>query len=113
MLASGTFLFNGVAYSATSVQVEAPTAEIVNMTAATMRPGRAEMVPSGDITSPGRVTVEAISSTDPASLVGTRGRLLFTGVSRNAICETASLEARTADLFRVRMTFIPTDYYGS
>lgn len=118
MLAQGaSFTFRGAAYSVTSVTVEGPTPEVTNATGIGDLAGAVVMVPTGGRTSPGSISIEAIGFVDPISLVGLKGQAAFASpagsISRNAICESASVEAATGELLRVRMVFTATDYYGS
>lgn len=109
-----TFTFANTNWDVTSISVEAPTPEIVNMTAQNAPAATMRMVPTGDVTSPGRITVDALGEANPNALVGFRGPAVFTtprGVlSRTAICDSASVEATVGSLFRVRFTLMPTDY---
>jgi hypothetical protein len=111
------FSFNGTTYAATSVSVEAPQPEIVDMTSLGSPLGDPRMVPTGDVTAPGRISVEAFGFANPASLVGTIGLATFTtplgSVSKRAICDSASVEGQVADLLRVRFSLTMTSYQGT
>lgn len=117
MLANqSAFTFGGAAYTATSVAVEAPTPEIVNMTAVGDGVGTIKMVPTGAYTSPGRINVECLGFADPISLVGSTGDAVLstsgTTITKRVVCESASVEARVGDLLRLRFSLMPTDYTG-
>jgi hypothetical protein len=108
-----TFTFNNVRATVVSVQVEEPTAEVVDMTGMFDNTGHQILVPTGAF-SGGTVTVEFIGQATPAT-IGTIGPLSFansTGVNltRRCILENASIEARTGDLVRGTMKFRLTDY---
>jgi len=111
---NATFTFNGIAATVTSVQVETPVAEIVDMTGVGDATGYTVQVATGAITG-GAVTVDFLyaGGTDPQTLVGTNGILAFTSsaysVSRRAILESASVTAQTADVVRGQLKFRMTD----
>lgn len=109
-----TFTFNSLAWEVTAISVEGPTPEIVNMTSSTDPAPTMRMVPTGDATSPGRITIDALGETNPNDLVGVRAAAVFTtprgSISRTCICDSASVEATAGSLFRVRFTLMPTDY---
>lgn len=113
-----TFTFNGVVATITGMSVEAPVAEIADMTGINDPAGATVLVPTGGV-SPGKVTVEyvhAAGGIDPQAAIGVRGTLSFGSpgysVSRNAILESASTEVRTGDVVRGSIRFVMTDYYG-
>ncbi len=111
---NATFTFNGFAATVTSVQVETPVSEIVDMTGVTDPTGHTVQVATGDIRG-GAVTVDFLyaGSTDPQTLIGTNGILAFTSsaysVARRAILESASVTAQTADVVRGQLKFRMTD----
>lgn len=111
---NSTFSFAGATYTVTSVSVEGPQPEIVNMSAKGGPVGQMKMVWTGSYTSPGRVTIDAFGFTDPLTLIGEQGNAVFTtpagSITRNAICDSASVDAQVGQVLRVRMTFMPTDY---
>lgn len=90
------------------------------MTSAVAPLGTLNVVPTGDW-SGGSISVDYIHAgrlaTDPQTLVRQRGQLRFSStnysVSRNAILESATTEARAGDIVRGTMRFRITDYYGS
>jgi hypothetical protein len=115
---SATFTFAGIAAAqVTGVQVETPSAVIVDMTSVVDRTGDTVQVPTGEIRG-GTVTVDFIYSgtVDPQSLIGKVGQLVFTStaysVGRQAILESASVAVQTADVVRGQLKFRMTDYYG-
>lgn len=111
-----TFSYLGIVFNVTSVSVEAPTPEIVDMTPPSAPLGTKVLVPTGDSTSTGRIEVEALpfSFVDPVVLVGTYGQIEFTTpdgfLTRRVICDSASVAGQVGDLVRLRMTFVPTDF---
>lgn len=111
-----TFTFNGSEYLATSVTVEAPQPEIVNMTAHDAPGKNVVMVATGAYTSPGSIEVEAFGMMDPVSLIGVNGQATFKtpsgSVTRQCVCSAASVSGQVGDLLRVRFSLTPTDYTG-
>jgi hypothetical protein len=115
-----TFTFAGYSAIVTGISVETPTAEVTDMTSAVAPLGTQAVVPTGDW-SGGSISVDYVhagrQAIDPQSIVRTRGQLRFSStnysVSRNAILESATTEARTGDIVRGTMRFRMTDYYGS
>lgn len=110
-----TFSFAGQTYFATSVSVEAPTPEIVNMTPIDAPVGTIRMVPTGDFTAPGRIEVQCLGFNDPKNLVGVVGSAVFQtplgSVTKNAVCDAASTEGQVGSLLQLRFSLMPTDYY--
>ncbi len=108
------FTFAGIAATVTSVQVETPVAEIVDMTGVGDLTGHTVQVATGAVRG-GAVTVDFIYSgtVDPQSLIGTNGQLVFTSsaysVGRRVILESASVSAQTADVVRGQLKFRMTD----
>lgn len=109
-----TFTFASLSWDVTAISVESPTPEVVDMTPISKPTAGLVMVPTGAATSPGSITVDALGFADPNGLAGVRSTATFATprgtISRTAICTSASVEARTGDLFRVRFTLMPTDY---
>lgn len=111
-----TFSYAGIVFNAISVSVEAPTPEIVDMTPPSAPLGVKVLVPTGDATSTGRIEVEAIPAAlvDPKILVGTLAPVEFAtpagSITRNVICDSANITGQVGDFFRLRMTFVPTDF---
>lgn len=102
----------------TSISVETPTAEVVDMTSPDSPIGYAVLVPTGDW-SGGSVTVEYIAATgagDQQSIVRGVGTLSFGSpnysVSRRAILESIRQDASVGDLVRGTANFRVTDYTG-
>ena len=115
-LSQGTsFSFRGAGYTVTSVSVDGPQPEIVNMSGVNAASGSMIMVPTGAYTNPGRISVEGFGFFDPLALVGTVGQATFTTpggtITRQAVCDSASVDARLGQLLSVRITLMPTDYY--
>lgn len=108
-----TLDFAGSRFSVTSVSVQGPTPEIVDMTPQNAAVGDKRLVWSGAYTDTGSIEVEALGFTDPKNLIGVRGNAVFAtplgSVPRMVICESASVEARAGDLLRLRFTLKPTD----
>lgn len=82
--------------------------------------GTSLLVPTGDW-SGGAVSVDYIHAstnpTDPQDIVRKVGQLAFSSpgysVTRQAILESATTEARTGEIVRGTLRFRITDYYGS
>ena len=102
----------------TGISVETPTAEVVDMTSGADVKGTLRVVPTGDW-SGGTVSVDYIHAdsgpTDPQTIVRKVGQLAFSSpgysVSRQAVLESATTEARTGEIVRGTMRFRITDYY--
>lgn len=114
---SATFTYGSFAGYVTGLQVELPTAETINMTGQNDPVGTFKLVPTGEKKG-GGITVDFMhnGTYDVASLIGTYGTLTFSSsaysVSKNVICETASMEARTGEVVRGTLKFLLTDYTG-
>lgn len=115
---NATFSFKGLSAQVTGLSVETPTAEIVDMTGVNDATGYSIQVPTGDIRG-GSITVDFLNQaggSDPQSLVGQYGLLVFTSsaysVSRQVILESANIDARTGQLVSGQLKFRMTDYYG-
>ena len=110
-----TFTYRGEVFTATSVSVEAPTPEIVDMTPPSAPVGYRVLVPTGDATSTGKIDVEGFGFADPLGYVATVGQAVFStpagSITRQAVCDAASVTGQVGDVFRFRISFIPTDYY--
>ena len=110
-----TFTFRGSVYTVTSVTVEGPTPEIVDMTPPTAPLGQKVLVPTGDATSTGRIQIDGMGFGDPLAYIATVGQLVFATpmgtISRQAICDSVTVTGQTGDLLRFQMSFTPTDYY--
>jgi len=111
---NSTFSFAGGVYDVTSVAVQGPTPEIVDMTPGGAPVGQKWYLASGAYTDTGSIDVEAYGFADPINLIGVAGQAVFTtplgSVARNVICESASVEGRVGELLRLRFTLKPTDY---
>jgi hypothetical protein len=110
-----TFTFKGIVFTATSVSVEAPTPEIVDMTPPSAAVGTKVLVPTGDITSTGKIEVDGIGFDDPNIYVTEVGEARFATplgtITRQVVCDSCSVTAQVGDFFRFRISFIPTEYY--
>lgn len=104
------------------IEIETPTAEIVDVTGLYDASGAAIMVPTGAYRG-GSIRVDYIANTganqgvgDADSLVGWRGQLSFTAtgysVTKNCILESTTSTAAAGDIVRGSMRFILTDWYG-
>jgi len=116
---SATFSFNGTSLGyLTGISVDTPTAEVTNMTDASVAKGFVVMVPTGDWTG-GTINADYLhhGAFDPQPLVGTVGTLSFSSstysVSRRAILLSATTEARVGEVVRGSLRFQVTDYQGS
>jgi len=114
----GTFSFRGAVATITSISVETPAAEIVDMTSGSHSVGVVMLVPTGSW-SGGTVTVDYLhprGGTDPQSLVRQVGVATFSSagysVSRNVILESASHGAQSGDIVKGTLKFRMTDYTG-
>jgi len=114
-----TFTFNGAVAVITGLSINAPKAEIVDMTGINDAANLTVMVPTGAV-GPGNVTVDYVhiaGGIDPQAVIGVRGPLVFGSpgysVTRNVILESASTEVRSGDVVRGSLNFVMTDYYGS
>jgi len=111
---SAIFSFANTRATVTSVQVETPVAEIVDMTSVTDAAGYSYQAATGDIRG-GSVTVDFIDlPVDPQTLVGRNDLLIFTSsaynVTRRVILESASISARTGELVNGQLKFRITDF---
>lgn len=111
-----TFTFCGVRATVTRLSVEAPTAEIVDMTAHNSPANQLVLVPTGVYTG-GTIDIDYIASSggvDPATAIGKTGPAAFTGagyaVTKKVVCESATKEAAVGQLVSGSMRFRITDY---
>lgn len=115
---SATFTFTGgFAGKIVGVSVETPTAELTDMSAAGDPKDSIFMVPTG-AWSGGSITVEFISTgTDPQTSVKKVGSLTFASaafsVTRQVVCESASVSAKVGDVVRGSAKFCMTDWHGT
>lgn len=118
-----TFTFSGsrgsFAGAVTGLNVETPVAEVVDMTSPTDPSGYAVLVPTGEWTG-GRVVMDFLATPDTGdvqSIVRGVGSLTLASpsfsVTRRAILESASMEARAGEAVRGSATFRVTDYTGT
>lgn len=109
------FTFKGDVFTVTSIAAQAPAPELADMTAINAPVAEKRLVPTGAYSSPGELAVECLGFTDPKNLVGQVGQAeIQTSIvtfTRNVVCSAASVEARTGDLLRLRLTLTPTDYF--
>lgn len=118
-----TFSFAGsrgtISGGVTKISVEAPTAEVVDVTGMYDPVDSMVMVPTGAWRG-GSVNVEVLASgTADSLLTAVRGvgSLSFTSsgfsVSRRAVLESASASVAVGDVVRASLKFVMTDWYGS
>lgn len=114
-----TFTFKGSKFTITSISVEQPTAEVVDMTAWNDVADKYVLVPTG-AWSGGSVSIDYLHTPGTGNvtdLVRKTGTLSFSSAgysySRNAILESATSAATVNDLVRGTMKFRLTDYYAS
>lgn len=117
-----TFSFPGISGLFTSISVEEPEMEVVDMTtwddAFVAGRGRKRLVATGDMKSPGKITVDYLresGSTTPLEMRGAYGNLLLQmpngsggtlTVFKKAYLESATTEIATGDVIRGRITFM-------
>lgn len=111
-----TLSFTGFTAGVTSISVESPQAEIVDMTRASDAPGLKRMVATGDILSPAKIRVDyirEIGSPDPLTFQGTSGSLVIShtnlSVSKTVIVESVNTEMSVGDLLRGSISFVATE----
>lgn len=116
-----TFTFPGFTAHYTSISVEEPQAEIVDMTSFGDAVGTKKMVPTGDITSPGRIRVDYIrlaGTTAPLAMTGKTGinageavTLSFShstasNFTTKGVLESASSEIAVGEFIRGSLSFV-------
>lgn len=108
-----TFTFPGLTAHYTSISVEDPKAEIVDVTAVDDPPGTRRMYYTGDISSPGRVRVDYIrlpNTPAPLLFAGRTGQLSIQhaniNVTKNAILESATSEIAVGQMLRGTLDFV-------
>jgi hypothetical protein len=113
----GTFTFSNFTAAISSISIETPTAEVVDMTSISAAANHVVMVPTG-AWSGGAISVDYIrvsQTVDPQTLVSKTARLSFSSagysVARQVVLQSASTEARVGDLVRGSLRFVLTDYY--
>jgi hypothetical protein len=116
-LAQGAFKFDNQSYEVVSLTVEAPEPEIVDMTSVDDAIKVKRMVRTGDYRSPGRISLDAFSASDPKTLVGHSGVAVFStndtpsvSITRHVIVDSVSTDAKIGDVYRARITMMPTDH---
>jgi hypothetical protein len=112
----GVFTFRGAVATITSISVETPAAEIVDMTPASASASNIVLVPTG-AWSGGTITVDYLhkaGGTDPQTLVRQVGQATFLSsgysVTRNVILESASHGVQAGDIVKGTLKFRMTDY---
>lgn len=107
------FSFGGSEWTVTSVSVDSPQPEILNVTGIGDGVNVIRMHPTGAFLSPGRVSVEGFGVYDPRLLVGQKGDASFQTpkgtVSHYCIVESASTSGRVGDVLRFSMTLMLCD----
>lgn len=108
-----TFTFPGFTANYTSISVEEPQAEVVDMTSFTDPVGVKRMVGTGDITAPGRVRVDYIrlaGTPAPLTISGLSGNLSIShanvSVSKKAVLESATSEIAAGQFIRGTLNFV-------
>lgn len=116
-----TFTFPGFTAHYTSISVEEPQAEVIDMTSVSDPVGRKRMVPTGDVTSPARIRVDYVrlaGTPAPMRMTGRNGvnageavTLSFShstapSFTTKAILESASSEIAIGDLMRGTLNFV-------
>ena len=108
-----TFTFPGLTAHYTSISVEEPQAEVVDMTSFTDPVGKKRMVGTGDIVSPGRVRVDYIrlsSTPAPLAISGLSGSLSIShaniSVTKKAVLESATSEIPVGEFLRGTLNFV-------
>lgn len=104
------------------IEVETPTAEVIDATGVDDGSGAGVLVPTGAYKG-GIIRVDYVANTgngqgvaNADSLVGWAGQLSFTAtgysVSKQCVCEAASSSAAAGDIVRGSIKFLMTDWYG-
>jgi hypothetical protein len=108
-----TFTFPGFSAHYTSISVEEPQAEVVDMTSFDGPIKKRRMVETGDVTQPGRIRVDYMrlaGTAAPLTVTGLRGQLVIAhqniSVSKQAILQTASSEMAVGDIVRGTVEFV-------
>ena len=108
-----TFTFPGFSAHYTSISVEEPEAEVVDMTGIADPIKKRRMIETGDVTRPGRIRVDYMrlaGTAAPLSLTALRGQLVIShqniSVSRQAILQSASSEMAVGDIIRGTVEFV-------
>ena len=113
-----TFTFPGLTALYTSISVQEPQAEVVDMTKIDDPVGTRRMVSTGDKTSPARVRVDYIrlaATPKPMNISGLSGQLVIShtelglAFSQKAIVESASSEIAVGDFIKGSLEFVIDD----
>jgi hypothetical protein len=108
-----TFTFPGFTALYTSISVEEPEAEVVDMTRIDDPAGVRRMVSTGDVTSPATVRVDYIrlaGTPSPLAISGLSGQLVIShpniSVSKKAVLQSATSEIAVGDVLRGTLNFV-------
>jgi hypothetical protein len=109
-----TFTFPGITAHYTSISVEEPEAEVVDVTKIDAPLSiKRHMMATGDYTSPGSVSVDYIrlaGTAAPMTLTGLEGQLSIShaniSVSKKAVLQSATSEMAVGDFLRGTLTFV-------
>jgi hypothetical protein len=111
-----TFTFPGFSAHYTSISVEEPEAEVVDMTKIDDPIKTRRMVATGDVTSPATVRVDYIrlaGTLAPLTISGRSGQLVIShpnvSVSKKAVLQSATSEISVGDLLRGSLNFVIDD----
>lgn len=103
----------------TSVSITSPTPEVTDVTGVGDLPNAKVMVPTGECSSAGTMSVEFIATgsfANPQFITGRRCRVRFQSpyyvVQRNTVITGAQVTATQGDIVRGNIQFQITDYYG-
>jgi len=108
-----TFSFSGLTALITSIQIEEGQGEVVDMTEISDPIRKKRMIPSGDISTPVKVSVDYIrlaSTLSPLSMTSTSGTLTISHPNASLTCdasiESATTEMSTGDFIRGKIVFV-------
>jgi hypothetical protein len=116
-----TFTFPGFTAHYTSISVEEPEAEVVDMTSIDTPLGQKRMVPTRDVSSPARMRVDYVrlqGTPKPMAITGAQGvnggqavSIVFSHATAGSftvkgVLQSASSEFASGDLMRGSLTFV-------
>ena len=111
-----TFTFPGFTALCTSISVQEPEAEVVDMTRINDPVRTRRMVATGDVTSPATVRVDYIrlaNTPAPLTISGLSGQLVIShpnvSVSKKAVLQSATSEIAVGDVLRGTLNFVIDD----
>ena len=111
-----TFTFPGFTAHYTSISVQEPEAEVVDMTRISDPVRTRRMVATGDVTSPATVRVDYIrlaNTPAPLTISGLSGQLVIShpnvSVSKKAVLQSATSEIAVGDVLRGTLNFVIDD----